>query len=350
MRKYLKTVVAAGAVAASINGVASAQDQSFQNIETVKVEDFIGTVSIKVSKNRNAVSSSAQSGADASYPYYIEQDNGVLTIRSDADPDDTRWWKEVNWRRDKDRAFAVFLEDYPSVELTVPAGVDLEFDSAVMLLEAGDTNGAVEMRDGHVDGVIGDIRFGEIKIDGSGDLTVGDVSEALAISIHGSGDFLAGNASLLDADIHGSGDIKVSNIRGDASVRVHGSGDVKMDNVDGDVDVSVHGSGDISAGRVSGGAALSTHGSGDIRLASVSGATNVSINGSGDTSILDGRAEDLRVRVSGSGDFEMDGVATNPNVSANGSGDIRIRRHEGSVRSSGRGDIIISGVNYTDRD
>lgn len=326
---------------------ASAQDTTHANIDRIEIADFIGTVRVRTVSG-GAVTLNRQAGADADYPVAVETENGVLVIHSDEDPDEARWWDRVNWRRYEGAAFEEFLKDYPTLTLTIPAGAALSFDSAVVRLDADNTNGAFSVREGHVDGVIGDIASGDIKIHGSGDLKVGAVAGDLDASIHGSGDLEAQTAARLKASIHGSGDIRIGDIAGEAETGIHGSGDFVIGDIGGSLDASIHGSGNINAGDVGAGAALAIHGSGDISLASLNGATTARIHGSGDIGVLDGRAEDLHVQIFGSGGFEFGGLATNPSVQANSSGDVYIRRHEGNVHVRGDGEIRISGVRYGD--
>ncbi|WDI32928.1 DUF2807 domain-containing protein [Hyphococcus flavus] len=344
IQQFMTAAFGAAAIFAS---AAHAEVSTHQNINTVEIRDFIGAVNIETAASGD-VRLDNQPGDDADYPVIVDTDNGVLSIRSYEDPDETRWHRDVDWRRYEERAFEVFLEDYPTITLTIPAGAALSFDSAVVKLTADNTNGALSVREGHVDGVIGDIASGDIKIHGSGDLKTGVVAGALDIGIHGSGDFEALTVETLEASIHGSGDINLRDVNGDATVGIHGSGDVTLGNVNGSFVASIHGSGDIDAGDVAGGAATSVYGSGDISLASINGETTAKVHGSGYINIRDGRAEDLRVEIHGSGGFDFGGVATNPDVRASRSGDVYIRRHEGSVRVSGDGDVRISGVQYGD--
>ncbi len=343
---FLSTGTAATAL---LTGVSIAQEtRSFDDVERVEITNFIGAVTIKT--GGDAVSVRKSDGTDAAYPFYMESERRGLVLRSDEDPDETRWHDEVNWRRYKENAFDKFLETYPSLEITVPRGTMLAFDSAVVRLVADDTDGGLHVREGYVDGEIGNIATGDIGIHGSGDLIVGDVAGDLTIKIHGSGDFKAGDAGALTASVHGSGDVETGDIASAVKASIHGSGDITLGDVSGAVSVSVHGSGDVETAHVDGGAELSTMGSGDLMFASVSGETAVSINGSGDIEIAGGRAENLRVRINGSGDFHLAGRASNPDIAVNGSGSAYIAEHDGPVRVSGRGDITISGVDYTDDD
>ncbi len=346
MMRIIHLMIAASA-AAMIAAPASAQQSTHADIKTVEITDFIGTVKIET-RFGGAVRLDRAAGADASYPVIVDVRDGVLMIRSDEDPDDTRWWNDVDWRRHRQNAFQEFLKDYPTLTLAIPEGATLHFESAVISLDADDTNGALFVRGGHVDGVIGDIAMGDIKIDGSGDLETGAVKGLLDIDIHGSGDFAARAALALDAAIQGSGDITVGDVGAEASTHIQGSGDIRLGDIAGPLTARIHGSGDIDAGELGKGAVTFVSGSGDISLTTVNGETAANIQGSGDIGIRDGKAENLKVRIHGSGGFNFGGLATNPDVEAHGSGDIFIRRHEGAVTARGKGDIRISGVDYSD--
>lgn len=349
MGAFTKTIFSSVALAALTASAFADETGDFGNIDDLVIEDFIGTVEIKTSRSKD-VRAVITDGKNASYPVHMNVDAGILTIKSDEDPDDTRWWDDVNWRRNDERAFETFLEDYPRLVITAPRGTNVSLDSVVTLLNAGDIGGDLALKKGHVEGEVGNVQSADINIHGSADLKVGAVADALEISIHGSGDVISGSASLLNVSIHGSGDVRVGDVDGAAAVQINGSGDVNIGDVGGATDLNVHGSGDITTGAVNGGADISVHGSGDISLASVAGKTSVAIHGSGDTEINGGRSEDLVVRVRGSGDFRHSGLATNPNVSVNGSGDVTISKSEGSIRTSGDGDITIAGRHYGDND
>jgi len=344
MKPFFTLFYAASALSLS---TAIAAEESFSGINEIVVEDFIGTVNVRVASGDARITYNA--GNEDDYEYTVEQENGVLKVFGEENPNDMRWWKRTSWR-DGENAFENFLKDYPVVEITVPAGTDLRTTNTVIKLSAGDLNSNVVTESGHVEGEIGNIISGKIGVHGSGDITVGDVAERLRVSIHGSGDIRAGKSAELIASVHGSGGIRVGDVAGDAEANIHGSGDITLRNIGGAADLSSHGSGDIEAGVIGNGLTLSSHGSGDFDIASSTGPMTVSQHGSGDATIDGGRAEDLRVRIYGSGDFKFDGIATNPDLSSNSSGDIYIARHEGKLKARGRGDIRVGGRDYGDND
>ncbi|WP_428407427.1 GIN domain-containing protein [Hyphococcus sp.] len=345
----MRILLLTAALTAPLMAAASAETTTHQGVTEVEVENFIGTVKVETVKS-GPVRLDLAKGKDADYPVRVTEKNGVLTIASDEDPDDIRWQDDVDWRKYHDDAFRVFLEDYPTLTLRIPEKTALDFDSAVMIFTADDTHGALSMREGHVDGMIGDIASADIAIHGSGDLDAGNVAGEFKASIYGSGDLSAKSAGAFEAEIHGSGDMTLGDVAGPAVIDINGSGDIKLGNVGAAMALSINGSGDVEAGKVGGGAGIEISGSGDVTLASVSGKTLAHVRGSGDIDIGGGRAEDLMVEISGSGDFTFNGVATNPAVYATRSGSIHIARHEGKIRARGDGDIEISGVDYSDDD
>ncbi len=345
----MRVLLLSAALAAPFLTAAAAETTTHQGVTQIAVENFIGTVKVETARS-GPVRLDLANGKDADYPVHVTEKDGVLIISSDKDPDDMRWQDDVDWRKHHEDAFRIFLEDYPTLTLRIPEKTALDFDSAVMIFTADDTKGALSIREGHVDGVVGDIASADIAIHGSGDLDAGNVAGDFKTAIYGSGDLSAQSAGALDAQIHGSGDITMGPVSGPAVIDINGSGDVKLGDVGAAMALSINGSGDVEAGKVSGGAGIEISGSGDVTLASVSGKTLAHVRGSGDINIGGGRAEDLMVEISGSGGFSFDGVAINPAVYATRSGSIHIARHEGNIRARGDGDIEISGVDYGDDD
>ncbi len=348
MKLVYATLTAVSAAALSLAAAQADETRDFSNVKSVSFERMTGTVDLRIGGDK--VSVVKTDGTNVAYPIEIGSANGAVTVLGEDDPEDRHWQKGINWKRDHENAFKIYLEAYPTFTVTVPAGTAVSFDDAVVLVSGGDLNGAFHAHAGYVEGRVGDLASAEISIHSSADLIVGDIAGDLDLSIHGSGDFTGGRAATMVTRIHGSGDVILDDIGADASVSIHGSGDVELGAVGGAFAVSTHGSGDVVAAAVNGGADISVNGSSDIEIASVGGPTAASIRGSGDVEIAGGVARDLRVTIAGSGDFSHLGVATNPVLSTNGSGSIYVRDHEGTVRTQGHGDITVSGVDYSDDD
>jgi hypothetical protein len=142
---------------------------------------------------------------------------------------------------------------------------------------------------------------------GCGDWTVGNVKGPLSARQAGSGDQRAGSAGSADVRIAGSGDVSLGQVAGGLNAEIAGSGDVHARSINGDLKSRVAGSGDVT---VDGGRAR---------------AMQVSIAGSGDV-VFGGVADSLEARVMGSGDVTAGRVTGSLRKSIMGSGDVRIGR------------------------
>ena len=181
------------------------------------------------------------------------------------------------------------LSDFPVLNITAPTSADM----------------SIEMSGGEAE--IGDTKAVTFKLNGCGDVELGNVADLLKIGIHGSGDIVGGDAGVARVSIHGSGDVELEDVAGDADISIHGSGDVEMGDVDGNVDASIHGSGDID---VAGGdhrkTKVSIHGSGDVDVGGVTGNLSANIHGSGDIETGPVTGE-VSGGPHGSGDLTVDG-------------------------------------------
>ncbi|MEX0644466.1 MAG: DUF2807 domain-containing protein [Parvularculaceae bacterium] len=308
----------------------------------IRLQDFTGAIDIAV--GGAVINADLTTGAE-SYPVNISVIDGVLVIAGPKRPYGYNVHKEIDWRNNHEMAFAEFLESYPVLKVTAPAGTDLTFDDAIVAAVAGDLNSNVKIGGGYVQAAFGDLKGAEIGINGSGDVTVGDVAETLKVAIGGSGDFIGGAARRGEFTIGGSGDVRVGAISEDAVMSIGGSGDIKAAAIGGALSASIHGSGDVNVGAVGKGARLSIAGSGDLGLAGVYGPVRIDIAGNGDVAIAEGRAENLAISVAGSGDVLFGGVSTNLNVSVVGSGTISVASNEGALTISGRGgEVYVGGI------
>ena len=134
------------------------------------------------------------------------------------------------------------------------------------------------------DWTIANVRGGlEISEAGSGDVKTGSASSA-EVRVAGSGGVTLGRiAGDLNANIAGSGDIHAASISGDLNARVAGSGDVHVDGGQARVmNASVAGSGDVAFGGVAQRLDAKVMGSGDVTAARVTGAVHKSVMGSGE--------------------------------------------------------------------
>lgn len=109
---------------------------------------------------------------------------------------------------------------------------------------------------------------------GSGDIEASDIKGAVHARI-GSGDLKLDGTGPLTVDSVGSGDLTARRVHGDARIGTIGSGDAKLIDVDGNVDVGSIGSGDLDVDGVKGNLTVRTKGSGDIDQHGVAGKVNV---------------------------------------------------------------------------
>lgn len=343
----LRTLCILGGAANVLSGAAFAQNtldasqRQFEGVDAIVISDFTGRVIVEIGGEQT--SASLQSGT-INAPFEVSQNGSSLVFEGEERSRKFRISEEINWRRYGEDAFEMYLADYPTLRITTPAGTALELDDVITIAAIGDLNGDLIISGGYVDAVAGDVMSARVGVHGSGDIVLSEVCEALRASVHGSGDISAETAGSGDLSIHGSGDISVGAIDGDADLNIHGSGDIETGDIDGDVTASIHGSGDINGGAASRSGEFSIYGSGDISMRSINGAAEADIFGSGNIEISSGRAESLNVNVNGSGDFVFGGVSTDLVAHVRGSGGIDIARNEGTIRTSGRGDIRVGGI------
>lgn len=223
-------------------------------VREVTVQGLVGRLEVKVDSGASKVTASVSGPARWADTVQVRKEGDDLIIEQKDAPRDRRW-------RDKD--------DWVTVQLTVPAGAKLEID---------DFSG---------EGTIGDLR-GPLSVDGmaSGKLTVGRVTTA--------------------------------------AIGIDGSGDVSLGDIDRDVTVEINGSGSVVTGRTAGQTKLEINGSGEITLAYANGPVSAEINGSGDIRIQAGVADPLAVEINGSGSVLLDGVARNQSIEQSGSGNVRV--------------------------
>ncbi|MEO1310840.1 MAG: DUF2807 domain-containing protein [Pseudomonadota bacterium] len=270
---------------------AAANAQESFDIDRIEIEDFIGTVLITIDGGGPATLTITQ--GDDVHEVEARASGGALKIDGDQNRRD--------WRRRGD--FEEFLQEYPTLTIRAPEGVDLYLDDVVASLSAGDLGDFV-VKSSELIGAVGDVETARVGLAGSGDFTIGDVE-------------------------------------GDARVSVAGSGDIEIGAVGGEARLSIAGSGEIDAGDVGQGVDISISGSGSVHAESINGEADASISGSGDVEIEDGRASSLKVSIAGSGDFSFGGVAVDPKISVAGSGDVVLGGYEGSLRSSGNAKIRV---------
>ena len=295
-------------------GSAAAVAVSGDNLE---ISHFIGKIEITTSSGANAISAELDPGravADGviDSPKIVETSDG-LKVMGDSDVkikncSHQGGEPQIQIKGHDKRS----LDDFPSLKVTAPAGIDLE-----LLLRGGAAD-------------IEDVNAASLSIQGCGDVEVGNVANKLEASVSGSGDIDAQTAGSLEASVRGSGDIDVGNVDDDATLNIAGSGEIVV-------------------GTLGGALSASIAGSGDIKTAGGDGPLSMTISGSGDIKNSGGSFTDASISIRGSGDVVVDGEVSALDVSVMGSGDIRVKKATGdvSVSNLGAGNINVNGKRWT---
>ncbi len=147
----------------------------------------------------------------------------------------------------------------------------------------------------------------DLRDSGCGDWTVAPVGGALNIAVAGSGDVRAEGAGWAQVRVSGSGDVSLGEVRGALTTSISGSGDVTAASINGPLDAQVSGSGDV---KIRGGQATTVR----VRIA-----------GSGDVT-LHGPADSLEASIAGSGDVTVGQVRGSVTKHISGSGDVNVGR------------------------
>ncbi|MBQ1540753.1 hypothetical protein C5708_03820 [Caulobacter sp. CCUG 60055] len=178
-------------------------------------------------------------------------------------------------------------EDLPQVVVRTPMTADVGAGGAVF-------------------GSVGRSDALELHSAGCGDWTLGNVRGRLRVSQAGSGDTQAGSA-------------------GEVDLRVAGSGDISVREVSGPVNVNIAGSGDVAVASASSAATVSIAGSGDAKIGGHVTDARVRVAGSGGT-WFNGQVDNLDVSIAGSGDVRVAQLRGALKQSVVGSGEVRIGR------------------------
>ncbi len=290
-----------GTVLLAVPAWADTIGPSEHDIDRIEIGDFIGTLLITVGDD-GTTDLLINGPADKLGDLNITDRGGLLEIRGkDLKSDWGDWRRWFNWSSDWSDTD---LKDYPVIAIETPDGTDLTIDGAAGVLRVGDIGSDVKINALALEGSVGDVRSATVRVSGSGDLKLGDIAQGYSVSIAGSGTVVSGSAG-------------------------------------GDVKASIAGSGAVRSGAISGGIDITINGSGDAEFDSVNGPMDVTVNGAGDIRVRGGRADPMSVTINGSGDLVFDGVAVDPRIAVNGSGDVVLGGLEGSLRSTGHGDVLV---------
>ncbi len=221
------------------------------------------------------------------------------------------------------------VRDFDSVQLNSFGDV---------FIEQGDQPGVtIEADDQLMEYVNAEVRAGKLHLDVGENgqsvsvtnaelrylVTVTDLEE---IRISGSGDISVDDLSIDDLEIHigGSGDITAEEIEGDQlTLSIGGSGDIEIKEVKlNEVDTGISGSGSIEVSGQTNQHSIRVGGSGSYDAADLeSQVVDVRIQGSGNAEIW--AVESLDISIGGSGDVRYYGDPSDLTQSVSGSGDVR---------------------------
>lgn len=274
--------------------------QSFA-VRSLSMDGVVGVTTVAVNPAATGVTVRVEGKQRVISLVVVRQDGDSVVIEMEGHTG-TDWIDEwLDWSFEGDHAEIKDLK----IQIEVPEGAPVAFESYIGDLEVGSTNGPLTLEGlGSIDAVIGNVSSAEIEVAGGGEIQILSVSGALSAGIAGSGDIIVGNTQSASISVAGSGDVALGNVNGSLAVEIAGSGECIVDNLNGAIDVSIAGSGDVR--------------------------------------IRNGRAEPVEVAIAGSGTFHFNGEAVNPSISVVGSGDVWFASYSGQLSSDG-GDIRIGG-------
>ncbi len=309
--------------------------------ERLIIRDFIGTLTIVTTEPGGAIDLHVSARRSQLDLLPIGLSGGSLTIGWEGEPDRTRrWWEFWRGRWMFDLAD---LDRYPTVEIGVPAGVEIEIENIIGAWTIGDRAGHLAFGTERGTGTIGTTETAAIAISGDAAVEIGAVAGQLTLAVAGSGALRGGSAGAVEMSVAGSGDVTLGDIAGGVAVNVAGSGGAVF-GAAASIDAVLEGSGSLRLGAVADGFAAVVQGSGSIVAAAAGGAFEATISGSGSVRVDAGRASPFEVTITGSGNVRYGGTAADPVVTISGSGGLVIGTLEGNltqrISGSGRVDIL----------
>ncbi|MFC7332475.1 hypothetical protein [Rhodocista pekingensis] len=180
------------------------------------------------------------------------------------------------------------------LDITVPRGVPLLVNDLVGDLKVvGDLEAPARLtlRRGTLE-VGGSLRSARVRVTETGTVTLGRVSDLLAVEVRGIAQVTAGQVERLAADLSGAATLQVATV-----------------------------------GRE---AVLNLPGKADVRIGSLDGALRAVQSGAGSVAVATGRAEPFELASTGAGSFRFDGTAVDPAILLSGIGDVAIAAYEGT--------------------
>jgi hypothetical protein len=304
------------------------------------IRDFIGTLTVVTTEPGGAIDVHIAIRGSQQSLLPINDAGGELTITWEGEPDRTRRWWEFwrgRWMFDPGD-----LDRYPTVEIRVPADVEVEVENLIGAWTIDDRTGHFAFEAERGNGTIGTTETAAIALSGHATVEIGAVAGQLMLAVAGSGTLRGGPAGALEMSVAGSGEVILGDIAGGVTARIAGSGEAVIGRA-ASVNAALAGSGSLRLGAVADGFAAVVQGSGSIVTAAASGAFEVAISGSGSLRVDEGRASPFQVTITGSGNARYGGTAVDPVATISGSGGLVIGRLEGNLtqRISGSGRVEV---------
>jgi hypothetical protein len=302
MNDQTKSLLLGAAVAALlILPAAAAEDwvtwpqKSFSG-NTLKVDDFVGTLQVNVSNGGN-INVDVSGTHERIKQIEVHSYGGGVIIEGQNDESVWDWHNWLNFDYSKSRP------DQLVVKVTVPKGTEVRIDDLVGKTTIGDTYGPLHLEASATQARVGRVASANVSLAGTGRIDIVEVKGPLDLDIAGSGKVNVGPTQSVKADIAGAGDTALGPIAGGLKVDIAGSGDISSSRVNGPV--------------------------------------NVDIAGSGSVNIADGLANPLHVDIMGSGNFTFGGLAVDPKISSFGSGSVKIKAYKGKMSSDGMASVDV---------
>ena len=302
MKDQTKSLLLGGAVAALlILPAAAAEDwvtwpQKTFSGNTLKVDDFVGTLLVNVSNGGN-INVDVSGTHERMKQIEVHSYGGGVIIEGQNEGSVWDWHNWLNFDYSKSRP------DQLVVKVSVPKGTEVRIDDLVGKATVGDTYGPLHLEASATQAKIGKVASANVSLAGTGRVDIAEVKGPLDLDIAGSGKVNVGPTQSVKADIAGAGDTALGPIAGGLKVDIAGSGDISSSRVNGPVLVSIAGSGSVN--------------------------------------VADGVANPLHVDIMGSGSFTFGGLAIDPKVSSFGSGSVKIKAYKGKMSSDGMASVEV---------
>ena len=306
-------VIAVAGVWWMSSGKDSAREFASFDAEALRVSDVVGSVRVEVT-NDPEMTVTVHGPSDALKRLDVMTRAGTLVI----DQDRGLGWIRIFGLRNRDMEISV----------RVPRGTPVAIDHLSGELYVGNIFAPIDIQ-GHITGgSVGDVTSAAIALSGDSNLSIGEVSGALAFHLSGNGHATVKSAGTTTATVSGNGNFSM--------------GDVA------DATFSVSGNGSVAVGEIRSGLDLSLSGNSRAAIRSLNGTANISISGDGEAHIVDGRAGPFAAVISGSGELVFGGVAVDPDLSVAGAGHIALAAHEGTLTADGD-NIVVNGERVANR-